>query len=81
MVLLLIVLKRLLRSVNILFIVLKSRSIVVIPISAHKNILAANDNGGYMSLIIPLLTNFIHYEQSTIQGVVELSYINNIHIG
>ncbi len=38
------VVKRFLRSVNILFIVLKSLSTVAVLIGAHKNISAANDN-------------------------------------
>ncbi|CAF4224351.1 unnamed protein product, partial [Rotaria sp. Silwood2] len=48
------------RSVNILFIALKSRSTVAVLIGAHKNISVANDNCGYMSLIIPFLTKLIH---------------------
>ncbi|CAF2575722.1 unnamed protein product [Rotaria sp. Silwood2] len=54
------VVKRFHRSVNFLFIVLKSRSIVTVLIGAHKNTLAANDNCGYISLVILFLTKLIH---------------------
>ncbi|CAF1572717.1 unnamed protein product, partial [Rotaria sordida] len=52
--------KRLRRSVNILFIVLKSRSTIAVLIDAHNNILAPTDNCGHMSLVIPFLTKLIH---------------------